>query len=155
MGINSNLFGADRQLLEVTLKQLGEYSNRQILAVMREEAENIASNAREFAPRDDGYLEQSIQVVEDREGINGRTQVSVQVDPDAKDDRGHSVFEYARQVNDLLEPFGSGAWRLGEESRAKDAGRGIVGGKFIERAVVSRQSIIGRKINQIARKIFK
>lgn len=155
MGLNKSLFSIDRQLLEVKLRQLGERSHREILAVMRDEADKIAENAREFAPRDEKYLERAIEVVEDRDGINGRTQVYVQVNPDATDERGVNVFEYARMVNELLEPFGSGAWKLGEESRAKDAGRGIVGGKFIERAVITRQAIIGRKINQIARKIFK
>jgi hypothetical protein len=154
MGVNSKLFAMDRQLLNVTLEQLGEYSQRQILAVMREEADNIAFQAKQNAPVDEGFLEDAIQVVEDREGINGRVRVSVQVDPDARDDRGESVYDYGVMLNALLAPFGSGAWNLGELSRAKDGGRGVVGGRFIERAVISRQAIIGRKINQIARKIF-
>lgn len=155
MGLSSKNFGMDRQLLNVTLEQLGEYSQRQILQVMRDEAREIADKAKENAPVDEGFLEDAIQVIEDRDGINGRTRISVQVDPDAMDDRGQSIFEYAVLVNALLAPFGSGYWNLGKKSQAKDAGRGVVGGKFIERAVVSRQSIIGRKINEIARRIFK
>lgn len=152
--MNTRLFSLDRQLLEVTLSQLGERSNREILRVMRDEGEEIAKQARENAPVDEGFLEQAIEVVENRDGINGRTTVSVQVDPEAIDDRGESVYEYGVLVNELLAPFGSGLWNLGPESRAKDGGRGVVGGKYIERAVISRQSIIGRRINQIARKIF-
>jgi hypothetical protein len=155
VGLNTNLFVMDRQLMEVALSQIGERSSRDILAVMREEAEEIASNARKFAPVDEGYLQDSIEVVEERSGINGRTVVTVQVDPEAQDDRGMSVYDYGRLVSMLLEPHGSGLWKLGKKSRDKDGGRGVVGGRFIERAVKSRQAIIGRRINEIARRIFK
>lgn len=155
MGLNTNLFVMDRQLMEVALSQLGERSSRDILAVMREESQEIARNAREFAPVDDGYLQEAIEVVEERSGINGRTVITVQVDPEAQDDRGESVYDYGRLVSMLLEPHGSGLWKLGKKSAAKDGGRGVVGGRFIERAVKSRQSIIGRKINEIARRMFK
>lgn len=154
MGINSNLFNIDRQLLELKLEQLGERSSREILVVMREEANEIADLAKQFAPYDDGFLENAIEVVEDRAGINGRVQVYVQVNPTAVDDRGENVAKYAALQHELLAPFGSGFWNLRQGSKDKDAGRRIVGGKFMARAVKARQAIIGQRINQIARKIF-
>lgn len=154
MGLNARSFAIDRALLEIRLSQLGERSSREILAVMRDEAEQIANLARQYAPVDDHFLEQAIEVVEDRGGINTRTQVYVQVNPDAVDERGQSVLQYAALQHELLGPYGAGIWRLGPKSREKDGGTGRVGGKFLERAVNERKRTISYRIEKIARKVF-
>jgi hypothetical protein len=139
------------ELLAIRLNQIGERSSRQILGVMREEADNIVELAKENAPHKDGDLENAIQAVEDRSGINNRTQITVQVDPTAIDSDGKPVMEYAVIMHEALAPYGTGGYQLDEGSIAKDAGSGKVGGKYMERAMRSRIGEMGKKVKQIVK----
>ncbi|CAG9228860.1 hypothetical protein [Burkholderia vietnamiensis] len=147
MGLVKSNF--DPELLAVRLAQLGDRSSRKILGVMRDEAETIATLAKENAPHKDGDLEGAIEVVEDRGGVNNRTQVTIQVNPAATDAHGKRVAEYAAIMHEGLAPYGTGAFQLDEGSIAKDGGSGKVGGKFMERAVRSRLGPMGKKVKAI------
>jgi hypothetical protein len=139
------------EMLALKIQRMGDSAARRILGVMREEGDKIAELARENAPVDDGELEEAIQVVENRGGPNGRTVVSVQVDPTATDSKGVPVIQYARIMHEALAPYGTGAFHLGPASRAKDGGGGRVGGKFMERAMRSRIGEMGKKVKQIVK----
>ncbi|MEZ2310749.1 HK97 gp10 family phage protein [Paraburkholderia sp. RCC_158] len=149
MGLVKSNFSPE--LLAIRLNQLGERSSRQILAVMREEADNIVELAKENAPHKDGDLEDAIHAVEDRGGINNRTQITVQVDPAAIDIHGKPVSEYAVIMHEALAPYGTGGYKLDEGSIAKDGGSGKVGGKYMERAMRSRVGEMGKKVKQIVK----
>ncbi|RQT26051.1 HK97 gp10 family phage protein [Burkholderia contaminans] len=147
MGLVKSNFSTE--LLAAQLAQLGERSSRKILTVMRDEAQTIARLAKENAPHKDGDLEEAIHVVEDRGGMNNRTQVTIEVDPAAVDAHGRRVAEYAAIMHEGLAPYGTGAFKLDDGSIAKDAGSGKVGGKFLERAVRSRLGPMGKKVKAI------
>lgn len=149
MGLVKSNFNPE--LLAVKLNQIGARSSRQILAVMREEADNIVELAKENAPHKDGDLENAIEAVEDRGGINNRIQIAIQVDPTAIDSDGKPVSEYAVIMHEGLAPYGTGAFHLDEGSIAKDGGSGKVGGKFMERAMRSRIGEMGKKVKQIVK----
>jgi len=94
-------------------------------------AKEMRDLAREMAPVDHGDLEAAI--VESHS--KGDKAVAVGIDLNAVDEHGTQVAEYGLMQHEGLAPYGSGFYHLGPKSTAKDAGRGIVGGKFIERAV--------------------
>jgi hypothetical protein len=149
VGLVKNNFNPE--LLALKVNRMGDVAARRILGVMREEGDTIAGLARENAPYKDGDLEEAIQVVEDRGGINNRVQVTVQVDPSAIDKEGKPVVEYARVMHEALAPYGTGAFNLDEGSIAKDGGSGKVGGKFMERAMNTRIGEMGKRVKQIVK----
>lgn len=152
MGIIKTNFSAKG--LGARIQQVGDKSLASALEVMREESEKIAELARSFAPIDDGDLEKAIQVVEKRDGINGRVAITIQIDPSARNEKGIPVELYAIEMHEgqsIGANNGTHAFGLGKRSAAKDAGRGIVGGKFLERAARSRMGMIGKKIAAILR----
>jgi hypothetical protein len=138
------------ELLAAKLRQLGERSSRRVLGVMREEADTMADLAKQFAPHKDGDLEKAIEVNESRTGWNGRTEITVRVNPNARDNDGDGerVAAYGLRMEHGLAPYGSGAFQLDEGSIAKDGGSGRVGGKFMERAVKARTGVMGKKVKQ-------
>jgi hypothetical protein len=147
MGLVKSNFNPE--LLSLQLANKGETTNRKILAVMRDEAGNIVLAAQQNAPFKDGDLEKAIQAAEDRGGINGRTQISIRVDPSAVDEHGVQVAEYAAIMHSGLAPYGTGAFELDTKSLEKDAGSGKVGGRFLERAMNSRIGELGKKVKAI------
>lgn len=162
MGLDSSRFLMDVQLLQVGLEQIGDRSERMILKALREGANEIRDLAREYAPIDierpgdpGGDLEDAIVVDEDRGGINRRTRVFVHVDPNAYDNRGVQVAIYGMLMHEGLAPYGSGAFELGDRSRRKDGGRGMVGGKFLERAAAEKYDEIKRHVEGVAKGVFK
>lgn len=155
MGLSTRRFRADVDVMKIRMEQLTERSEREILQVMREEAAQIAELAKDYAPRDEGSLEDAIKVLEDREGLNRRTRVTVGVDENHLDDKGRRVGEYALIMHEKLAPYGSGAFNLGPESTAKDAGSGRVGGKYLDRAIMARMGAIRRRVQQTYERIFR
>lgn len=156
MGIVKTNFSA--AALAAKLEQRGERAVAGVLGVMREEANKMADLAREFAPIDHGDLESAIEVVENKDGMNGRKTITVQVDPNARDDQGKLVEIYAIEMHEgqsIGENDGSYAYGLGKRSREKDGGRGVVGGKFLERAVKSRVGILGKKVAAALKRSLK
>jgi hypothetical protein len=125
--------------LGALLQQAGERAVRGVYAQMKNEAEKLAAKARENAPLDDGNLEKAIKVRETGGGRNelgqfAKKSVEVYVDQTQPvDDRpGKTVGDYAWEMHEHLTP--AGPLQLGPKSADKDGGRGVVGGKYLERA---------------------
>jgi hypothetical protein len=125
--------------LSALIQQVGARAVRGVYAQMKVEAEKVAQKAREFAPVDEGNLEQAIKV---REAGGGRNELgqferkSVEVYVDAQmpvpERPGKTVGDYAYEMHEHLTP--AGPLQLGPKSEAKNAGSGQVGGKYMERA---------------------
>lgn len=155
MGLGA--IGFDAELISARIRQVGERALRGGANVLREEAKEIADLARSFAPVDEGNLEDAIEVNphEERDG-NRRVSVEVWVNPDAPGSGGEEfAISYGMRLHEQQEPFGSGAIPLGVKSRIKDVGRGVVGGKFMERAANARRSMLGKKLMKLYRRMFK
>lgn len=125
--------------MEVLIRQSGEKAQRGVSAQMKREAEKIRDLARKFAPIDHGNLEEAIDMAEveserGESGRFGRKSYSVFVDMFYPSHDGRSVGDYAYVMHEHLMPYGP--YKLGEHSRAKQAGQiEMVGGMYLERAV--------------------
>lgn len=100
----------------------------------------MRNRAREMAPVDVGNLEKSIKYAyRGTQGAGGRFvkgggsyEVFIDGSMPVPERDGKTVGDYAWEMHEHLAPFG--AYKLGPKSLQKDDGRGIVGGKFLERA---------------------
>lgn len=137
---------SDFESLMTIIRQGGERVVRGVSTQMKKEGEEIQKLAREYAPVDEGNLEDAITVEADRSGVRGRTVVYVYVD---ENHPAHmtTVGQYAMRMHE-------GEYRLGPGSQAKDAGRGVVGPKFLERAVDERSPMIMPSLLESARKVL-
>lgn len=132
--INKRLF--------VGLKQLGEMTVKGVSQVMQNYGDKIRDRAREYAPVDEGDLENAIIKETRLNGPNRRSTVSIYVDV-SRSAGVHTVGSYALLMHESLaigldreEALARGyLYGLGPKSKMKDAGRGIVGGKYLTRAV--------------------
>lgn len=132
------IYGLDE--LTTLLDRSADDTNRHMSEMLRREAHEIARLASQFSPVDSGALEDAWEVVEmggDRDARGRFTKKSyvIQVDPMASDPDGRPTTLYALEMHEHLGPYGSGRYKLGEKSRAKDNSSGRVGGRFLERAV--------------------
>ena len=139
------LFDAD--VVVATLEGVGKDASREAFAAMKEGAKEIRDLAREYAPVDDGDLENAIVA----EAVPSKNEIYIGIDPRATDEHGRSVESYGTMLHELQTigggslPAGLGLYGLGPKSQAKDAGRGIVGGKFLERAFTELARSIVKK----------
>lgn len=122
------------------LYQTGDRVTRGVVGRMRVEAEAIEKLAREYAPIDHGNLEQAIKIEtlgggRDSRGRFVRKAFEVFIDMSATGHHGEPISKYAYEMHELLLPYGAGGFNLGPLSRQKDGDRGVVGGRFLERAV--------------------
>lgn len=132
------LEGAEQ--LQILLSQGGERAVKGVVEQMHKEALAIQKLAREYAPVDHGNLEEAIKIGTLGGGRNARGQFQrksfeVFLDMNATGYKGEPISTYAYRMHELLLPYGSGGFNLRKRSLEKDAGRGIVGGRFLERAV--------------------
>lgn len=97
--------GLNAARLQARLQQIGERSHRAALREMRRGAQEMADIAQHFAPRDDGTLEESIQVREER-GKGNRVEVIVEINPEAYDEKGARVLSYGAIMENELSPEG-------------------------------------------------
>lgn len=107
-------------------------STRSALSVLRAGGKEIRDLAREMAPRDQGNLEDAIKTGDSSEkGIHGRKIIEIYIDEgmNIPGRPGYRVGQYSTYMHE-------GNYKLGKESRAKQAGNpGIrVGRKYLERA---------------------
>lgn len=126
----------------VQLRQLGEKTVKGVSQVMQNYGDKIRDRAREYAPVDEHDLEKAIVKSTNYNGPNRRSIVSIYVDM-TKAAGVHTVGSYAILMHESLaiglrreEALVRGyLYGLGPKSQKKDAGRGIVGGKFLTRAI--------------------
>ena len=137
------------------LEQRGEKAVRGISDMFQDNGERIRDTAIEFAPILTGATEDAIKKNTLNTGINRRAVVEVYLDEDSE------AGPYLRKVHDNLAPFGSGRWGTvgGSDPNSlsvqKDAGRGIVGGKFLTRAFQLYKDKIQRDAKRIVERAFK
>lgn len=150
-------------MFAVALEQTGNRVMKHAVERMELEAHRIAKLAREWAPYDTGALESAIKVESDREGTNRRKRFFVYIDPsvtqtDPNTSEPKPVGQYAMYMHEGIRGFGmlsldnwSDGYNLGERSKIKDAGRGVVGAKFLERAARERESALLASVYNAAR----
>ncbi len=144
--------------LKLNLERLADTTGNQLFLAMLEEAEKIRDLAKEFAPVDDYNLVEAIQTdIESRDasGRFKRKEVTVFVDMEKANDDGTKVGDYAMLIHEYLQPYGSGDLNLGKKSQQKDAGRRVVGGKFLERAILERALPMIDRLEAVAQQHMK
>lgn len=149
------LEGADE--LAVMLRQIGPKATDGIFEQMKIEARSIQNLARSYAPLDHGNLEDAIKMEvlgggRDARGRFVRKALSVFIDMEARGYAGEPMSQYAYLMHEHLTPYGP--LKLGEKSAAKDGGRGIVGGRFLERASEEVSAGIMSRLIDVAKTYF-
>lgn len=143
----------DLGALKAALQGAGEKAHRHATAGLVESAHIIAETAQLYAPYKTGALERAIKVDEPRQsrGADGRFgSVTVPIYVDGDD----GVEDYAGLMHEGLEPYGDGEFKLGKGSQAKDGGTGVVGGKFLERAIEENVDEIQETVLKELRKVL-
>lgn len=141
------------------LYQSGERVTRGLVGKMRHEAEAIQKLAQQYAPLDHGNLEEAIKIEtlgggRDSRGRFVRKAFEVFIDMNARGYKGEPISQYAYEMHELLLPYGAGGFNLGPQSRQKDGGRGVVGGRFLERAVDEVSKDMMNRLTQVAASYF-
>lgn len=116
------------------LEQIGEKVVKGVSDVMQDYAEKIVERAREYAPIDKGNLERAIKKSTNKFGLNRRNTIDIYVDETMSVGKGKTIRDYARYMHEGI-PGIQGGYKLGKKSLEKDAGRGIVGRKYLTRAL--------------------
>lgn len=137
------------QGLIVRMEQAGEKAVRGISDTFQTNGELIRDAAIEYSPILTGALEHAIKKNTEYTGINRRAVVTVYIDESGP------VGKYARLIHESLQPYGSGMLNLGKLSAEKDGGRGIVGGKFLQRAFRLYKEKVQRDAQRVAERAFK
>lgn len=115
---------------------------------MHRSAETIVEEAKINVPEDYGYLKDSIRILKDYAGPNGRLQIDIvaggQTVFSMRDGRDIDLDSYAAIIHENYESLKPGA-----KSRAKMARYpGRVGSRFLARAAEAEQSKLGQKMIQ-------
>jgi hypothetical protein len=136
--------------LLMRLHQTGERAVKGVSDEIRKGAYEIRDLAREYAPEREGNLEAALSIEVNTADINGRLQAFVYVDEThpARRSRTGNVGGYAMRMHESF-------YNLGPKSRAKDAGRGIVGRKYLERAAAELGPEIMERVTTRVRNILK
>lgn len=141
--------------ISLLIEQQGERAVKGVSDMMQDNGERIRDTAEDFAPILTGALEKSIKKNTTYTGINRRAEVEIYIDESTE------AGAYARKVHDNLLPHGRGGYgRVGGSdpnslSAQKDAGRGVVGGKFLTRAFRLYKDKIQRDAKRIIERAFK
>jgi hypothetical protein len=139
-----------------TMEAIGKDATKAGVQALFEGGKEIQELAREYAPVDDGHLEQSIITMK----VPSEYTVHVGIDPRALDEHGRPVNDYGMMMHEFQTigggsvPGGMGIYGLGPKSQAKDGGRGVVGGKFLERAFNELKRKVLQKTGITVKRIF-
>ena len=115
--------------------------------------------AREYSPVDEGDLEKAIIT----DNIPSEKTVYLGINQNATDNKGTSIEKYGMIMHEGLFPYGTGgAGYVGNptvnpptKSTIKDAGRGLVGGKFLERAYRENVKQIIERAGFLVKRVLK
>lgn len=129
------------------LRRTEERTSKALLRHLRHSADDIADLAREYAPVDEGNLEEAIEVAEGTEGFLGRNRnvELIGVNP-GKLGEGFGKYKFRYDV-----AMHEGSYNLGPRSRAKAASNGKqVGPKYLTRAWQDLEDGILAKARRLA-----
>ncbi|WP_374335525.1 HK97 gp10 family phage protein [Methyloversatilis sp.] len=139
--------------LSGSLIQVGEKTVRGVAGIMQEAGKEIQKRAVEYAPVDEGDLENAIKYSAERTGRRGRVMVFIFIDEDMPTSDGKRVGSYARKMHEQLAPYGTGRYNLGPKSREKRDAGADVGGKFLERAINELRGKVYERVDQLVKRI--
>lgn len=144
------------------LTQAGERAVKGVSQVMQTNGDMIRDLARDYAPIDEGNLEDAIVKVTSYTGINRRSEVTIGVDTTMSGSGGSGSWDLATYALQMHENQNIGIvdnelyrFQLGARSKAKDGGRGVVGGKFLLRAYNERKEKIVDQAKNAVKRAFK
>lgn len=118
---------------KLALSRIGDRMFDRQLVYLRQVTKDIQDLAQDFAPVDDGFLEKSIEVEEEK-GDRNRIVIFVGVNPDLL---GEGYSRYGARYDEIVHEFMDtptnqmGFIKRGEKTLAKSPD---AGGKFLERA---------------------
>lgn len=127
----------DPGVLEASIRNIADRASKDAAKVMRKAAIRIRDLARDYAPRKTGTLEKAIDYGTIKDPGTRRNVYVIYIDLDMDSASGKKqVGDYAKIMEEQLEPYGRGKYNLGVGSAMKAILEGKkVGGKFLERAV--------------------
>lgn len=131
----------------VNLRRTEQRTHKRLLRLMRRGAEDIRDLSREYAPVDEGNLEEAIEVGESVENFMGRSRnvEFVGVNPD-KLGEGFTKYKYRYDI-----AMHEGSYNLGPLSQAKAQASGKqVGPKYLTRAWKELEPDLIAKAERIA-----
>lgn len=132
--------------VKARLKRIGKRTNRAALAAVRRGAEEIADLAADYAPVDEGNLEDSIVVAEERSG-NSRIVIFIGVDP-SRLGLGYKRYGFRYDIQ-----MHEGVYNLGPLSQKKNSELGGgVGPKYLERALEELEEEIRTDVENAMRR---
>lgn len=130
----------------VNLRRTERVTSKRLLRLMRSSARDIRDLAREYAPVDEGNLEDAIQVIEGAERFLGRTRNVEMVGVDTSK-LGEGYTKYGRRYDIMMH---EGSYNLGPRSQAKADSTGkTVGPKYLTRAWKDLEPEIRAKAERI------
>lgn len=133
------------------LARTGDRTNKKALQILREGSRDIQELAKEYAPVDEGNLEDSIVRVEDRSGPRGQIAIFVGVDK-SRLGIGYTRYGYEYDVR-MHEDY---SYELGPKSREKAARNGKkVGAGYLIRAVEELEDEIRLDIQKAIKGLIK
>lgn len=142
---------------EVMIGRMDMTTKKRVSKVLYAKAVEIQLLAQKMAPRDHGFLEAAIKVFPENLGgpaprnelgqfVRKEFYVYVDMEMSVPDRPGKLIGDYAYIMHEHLEPIGP--MRLGEESRAKQAGQNEqVGGAYLTRAM---EQVTGNLLEELS-----
>lgn len=126
-------------------------TNKASLRVFRAGAAQILKRAKEYAPVDEGDLENSLEKIENRTGSHRRTNIQIGVNPNKLGD-GYSVYGFRYDVRQHEDTS------LGRGPKSQEKAERIgknVGPKYLSRALKDFEKDVDESIKKAVRDAIK
>lgn len=131
------------------LRAAGAHGVPKVYDVLEKGAQDIQKRAKEYAPIDEGNLEDAIVIVNN--STPGKPSFLVEVEDRPGENGGMSTLEYGLLMHEGLYP--GSRYKLGKRSKEKAKATGKrVGGKFMSRAVRDFEKQILAKVRKFIQK---
>ena len=156
MGLRTDF---DIDVIVAKMRAVGKDASQAGFLAIKEGSIVMRNTARKYAPIDDGDLEKAIIT----ENIPAEKTVYLGISQNTTDGKGVSVEKYGMIMHEGLFPYGTGgAGYVGNptvnpptKSTIKDAGRGVVGGKFLERAYLENVRKIVERAGFLVKRVLR
>lgn len=119
--------------ISTQIRQMGKRAAKHGVEFMRDAADEIVEIAKDYAPYDEGKLEEAIErrPEENRDAtMGGRRMIGIWVNPEMPGSGGEPVGKYAQRVHEDMQPYGDINRGKGTIAKGPQAGA-----KFLERAI--------------------